>query len=178
MLSPLLSYSPIKREMTLVLHDPVFPFLGKPGCFLLPHPNAHISSFRYPSGILHKITVDLTYPYKAQNLLFPSFLPSQRHHYLWRLLMIPLLFLHNSWEIQKWFRIAILVTYLNHIFGARTHSDINVYNESTILYVFMLHTHTWVLLTNQDKLLQKFLLHFMGGRWGSRKRSLPSGLWS
>ena len=36
--------------------------IGKPGCLLFPHPNVHILSSRYSSGISHKITADLTYP--------------------------------------------------------------------------------------------------------------------
>ena len=56
--------------------------------------------------------------------------------------MIPLLFVHNSSEIQKWFCIAILLTYLNRIFGAHAHSDINVYNESTdSICIYAAHTH-------------------------------------
>lgn len=73
MLSLFLSHCPIKKEMTLILHDPFFPFLGKPGCFLFPHPNIHKSSFKYSSGSLHRIGVNHPDPYKVPNLLSPSF---------------------------------------------------------------------------------------------------------
>ena len=62
MLSPFLSHSPTKKEMTLVLRDPLFPFLGKPGHFLLPHPNICKSSFNYSSGICHKICINFIGP--------------------------------------------------------------------------------------------------------------------
>lgn len=77
------------------------------------------------------------------------------------------------------FYIAILGTYLNHIFGAHTNSDRNVHNENPYsICIYAAHTNTWILLTDQDKLVQKFRwLRFAGAYWGSRKRSLPSGLW-
>lgn len=62
MLPHLLSPSPIKKEMTFVLHDPFFPFLGKQGHFLFPHPKALKSSFSYSSGIWRKISVHFTGP--------------------------------------------------------------------------------------------------------------------
>lgn len=55
----------------------------------------------------------------------------------------------------KWFSIAILAMHSYHIFGAPTHTDKRVYNESqhsTFIYA----AHTWILLKDQDKPLQKF----------------------
>lgn len=64
---------PHQKEMTLVLHDPFLPFLGKPACFLFPHPNTCESIFKCPSGISHRLSVSHPDPYKVWNLLSSSF---------------------------------------------------------------------------------------------------------
>lgn len=86
--------------------------------------------------------------------------------------MIPLFPFHSS-EIQ-----VVQHCHFSHAFKLHiwcTYSqDRNVYRESQCsICIYAAHTNTWI----QDKLPQKFWwLPFMGMRWGSRKRSLPSGL--
>lgn len=134
------SHGPINKEMALVLHDPSFLFLGKPGFFLFPHPNTSKSRFKDASGTLPRTVLTSRVPTRYRTYFRPPFFVFRpRQCSLWSQ-GAPLL-LYGSSEIPKWLSTALLVTHLSHIVGACTHTDQRVQGKSTLsVYTHKLHT--------------------------------------